>query len=196
MSEENPSYQQIRYNEYSKQRAELTKTTVELAGRYDQWILTLSAGALGLSVAFLEKIVPHPEPNTLFLLGLAWSCLIAGLFAGFVALQTAQYSALRQIEILDADYRTYLEELKKGNLENPVGDNPKLNNRFNAYTDLLNKISAPAFVLGVIFLCVFAYANIPSVNPTPSLPPKVDVNVRFQNQPTPPEPSRTATNKP
>ena len=53
MSDGNLSYQQIRYNEYSKQRAELAKTNVDLGGRFDQWVLTLSAGGLGLSLAFL-----------------------------------------------------------------------------------------------------------------------------------------------
>ncbi len=195
MPDENLSYPQIRYSEYSKQRADLAKTNVELGGRYDQWILTLSAGALGLSVAFLEKIAPHPEANTLFLLGLAWFFLIVGLFAGFLSLLTAHNSARRQIEILDAEYRHYLDELKKGGSENPVAEESKMTNKSAVATDILNKISAPAFVLGVMFLCAFAFANVPSVSPAPTIPPKVDVNVRLQNFPLS-EPSKVVTNKP
>src|ERR1035438_4775715 len=40
--------------------------------RYDQWILTLSGGALAISLTFLEKIAPEPTKWTLFLLGFSW----------------------------------------------------------------------------------------------------------------------------
>jgi hypothetical protein len=172
------SYQQLRYNEYSKQRGELFKTNVELGGPYDQWILTLSGGAIALSLAFLEKIASHPEPNTLFLLGLAWFFLMVALLTGLVSLLTAQYSALRQIEILDAEYREWREQGEQG----PMPKTPKPN-RYAGLTDILNRVSAPSFVLGVLFLCAFAYANIPSAPASAALPPKVDVNVRFQNAP-------------
>src|SRR6266566_334824 len=181
MSEGNLDYPQLRYNEYSKQRGDLFKTNVDLGGRYDQWILTLSAGALALSIGFLEKIAPRPAGNTLFLILLAWLFLILGLLAGFVSLLTAQYSAHRQIEILDEEYRQFritVEPRGEGasGQSAPPGKNP-----FIKITHMLNWISAPAFILGVIFLCCFAYSNIPVGNPQSVLPPKVDVNVTIQN---------------
>src|SRR5438309_11202790 len=109
MDEPKPDYSQIRYIEYSKLRGDLFKTNVELAGRYDQWILTLSSGALALSLAFLEKIASHPEPNTVFLIGLAWIFLVVAMLTGFLSLVTAQYSAGRQIEILDWEYKQHLK---------------------------------------------------------------------------------------
>src|SRR2546430_12783631 len=121
MSEEKPDYRQIRYNEYSKQRGDLAKTNVDLGGRFDQWILTLSAGGLGLSLAFLEKIAPRPQPNTLFLLALAWLFLSLGLLTGFVALLTSQYSAFRQIQILDEEWKEYIEASKKQSAEGAAG---------------------------------------------------------------------------
>jgi len=195
MSEEALSYQQIRYNEYSKQRSELAKTNVELGGRYDQWILTLSAGAIALSVAFLEKISPHPEPNTVFLIGLAWAALVVSLLGGFISLLTAQYSALRQIQILDEDYLEFRESAKQ-NIEGAAAtkEPPKRNN-YAEVTNVLNWVSAPAFVLGVIFFCLFAYANIPAGVGMSVLPTKVDVNVRLQNVPQS-EPGRGRTNTP
>jgi hypothetical protein len=198
MAEEPLSYPQIRYNQYSRQRGELSKTNVELGGRYDQWILTLSAGALGLSVAFLEKIAPHPEVNTIFLIGLAWVFLVVGLLSGLISLLTAQYSAAEQIQILDEEYREYLNHQQENKGENPVAKAPAGLNKYAQTTDYLNWISAPAFVIGVVFLCVFAYSNIPRKTPIPSLPvlpPQMDVNVKIQNLPLP-EPVKKGTNYP
>ena len=193
MSEQQPTYQQVRYNEYSKQRADLARTNVELGGRYDQWILTLSAGAIGLSLAFLEKIAPHPEPNTLFLIGLSWFFLIIGLLAGFISLLTAQYSATRQIEILDEEYREFTKTEAPPAAD--AGARPVPTNKYRSFTNVLNWISAPGFVLGVVFLCAFAYANLPAVAPTAQLPTKVDVNVKFQNVPPQLEPLKRGTNQ-
>jgi len=194
MSDGNPEYRQIRYDEYSKQRADLAKTNIDLAGRFDQWILTLSAGGLGLSLAFLEKIAPHPRPNTTFLLGIAWFFLALGLLAGLLSLLTAQYSALRQIDILDDEWKTFMANTGKDSKDAPVSEAARLN-KYTEYTHLLNCIAAPGFVLGVVFLCLFAYSNVPDANPTPLLPPKVDVNVTVQN-PTPVTNTSVNTNKP
>ncbi|MGH7969567.1 MAG: hypothetical protein ACREIC_12650 [Limisphaerales bacterium] len=179
MAEQPFNYEQTRYEQYSKERGELFKTNVELGGRYDQWILTLSAGAIGLSIAFLEKIAPHPEPNTIFILGFSWFWLLLALLSGFIALLTAQYSATKQIEFLDADYAAFRNAVKKGEETNLVREHKR--NRFSEVTNILNWISASTFVLGVLFLCVFAYSNMAGTSSVSGLPPKIDVNLRIQN---------------
>jgi hypothetical protein len=183
MADEQLNYAQNRYNEYSKQRGDLAKVNVELGGRYDQWILTLSGGSLLASITFLEKIAPHPAHNTIFVVGLAWLFLIVSLLTGFLSLLTAQYAAFRQIEILDAEYLEYLTNLKTNPEGSPVAKTSPQINKYSQITHYLNCISAPTFVIGVALLCVFAYLNIPTGETPAAVPQQVDVFVKFEKIP-------------
>jgi|ERR1041385_578675 hypothetical protein len=196
MGEEKIDYRQLRYAEYAKQRGELARSNVELSGRYDQWILTLSGGAVIASIAFLEKIAPHPSSNTVFLLGLAWLCLIVSLLSGFLSLLTAQYSAAHQIELLDADHaeRDQIDqEVAEGKARRSISASE---NKYNRLTHALNIASPVGLTAGISLLCLFAYANISSVATMPvPIPSKIEVNVRFDN-PMPPQTSITNVIKP
>ena len=49
---------------YLEERKDLVKAEQSMYERFDKAILTLSAGALGISITFINQIAPTPKPNT------------------------------------------------------------------------------------------------------------------------------------
>jgi hypothetical protein len=66
------------YQQYSSQREKLDAASIEAAGRYDKAVLTISTGALALSVTFIEKIASNPQHWTLFIPLCQDSCRLGG----------------------------------------------------------------------------------------------------------------------
>jgi len=129
---------------YLKMRDLYDKAELEVSGRYDQWILTLSGGALALSITFIEKIAPHPDIDTLFWLKVSWSCLILSLLTALISLVTSQ-SAIRE-------NRKEIDSAKEAKENHP--------RRFSSITNGLNWGSLILFIWGTIFLCVFSFKNL------------------------------------
>jgi len=133
---------------YIKTRQSYDEAELEVSGRYDKWILTLSGGALGLSITFIEKIANNPTPDTLFWLKFSWAFLVISLLTALLSLVTSQ-SAIR-------------ENRKELDSANSNGRAPSLSfpRWFSCLTNILNWGSLISFILGVIFLCVFSFKNV------------------------------------
>jgi len=129
-------------------RNSYNEAELEVSGRYDKYILTLSGGALGLSITFIEKIASNPTSDTLIWLKLSWGCLVVSLLAALLSLVTSQ-SAIRENR----------EELDSAHSENRA---PRLSfpRWFTYVTNALNWGALLLFILGVVFLCVFSFKNI------------------------------------
>lgn len=149
--EQDAEYVKIRYTSYQQQRKDLCAASLEVSGRYDQWILTLSGGALALSLGFLERIAPAPIAWTTVLIALAWGMLILALLTGFAAIFYSQKATDRQIEVLDHGFRSFLN----GKAGEP------LPNKYRKHTDRLTRTSLAMLGLGLVFLCIFAFFNLP-----------------------------------
>ena len=128
---------------YLSYRQSLDNAEVEVSGRYDKWILTLSGGALGLSITFLEKIAPTPNPETVWLLTFSWVLFVASILAALISLLTSQ-SAIREM---------------RNSLDN--GHDLKPSKCFGIITNFLNWASAFLFVLGAAAFCFFTLKNLP-----------------------------------
>lgn len=173
-------HRKLQYDSYCSQRAHLCAASLEVSGRYDQLITTLAGGALVLSIGFLEKIAPHPHANTKHLIGLAWASLIPSLVCGASSILASQYAIDRQLGILD-----------KENLpsEAKSSQEKKDKNRLVSFVHGLNVLSIITFVAGIIFLCLFAFKNLPPPPiPAPTISPQLPVQV--------PPPTRSSTVSP
>jgi len=133
---------------YIKIRQSYDEAELEVSGRYDKWILTLSGGALGLSITFIDKIAKNPTSDTLFWLKFSWGFLVIALLTALLSLVTSQ-SAIR-------------ENRKKLDSANSDERAPSLRfpRWFSCLTNILNWGSLISFILGVIFLCVFSFKNV------------------------------------
>ena len=126
--------------------------------RYDQWVLTLSGGALAISLTFLEKIAPEPATNTLWLLGLSWLAYILAILAGFFAIHYSREAIYREMEIAREDYDSFISTCTA---DAPSGDPPpKRENRHRSHVRISNITSRSCLALGTGLLCAFALTNL------------------------------------
>ena len=156
-------YKKDRYQAFILRRNSLIDQAFKTSERYDQWVLTLSGGALAVSLTFLEKIAPHPTPKTLICLGLAWLAFIVSLLSGFYAIYFSREALYREREIWDAVYdhftRTATEEKPEGR---PYTED---SNPASARVTRLSRTSTASLMIGTLLLCGFALANIPTASP-------------------------------
>ncbi|HXF81418.1 MAG TPA: hypothetical protein VNN19_01500 [bacterium] len=124
----------------------LIKADYEASQAYDKTVLTLAAGALGISFAFIKDIVPSPKPETMRLLLWGWSAFGFSLLATLISLLTSQF-ALRTAMVQYDQKRTS---------ERP-------GRWWSILTSGLSIASGLAFVIGVILLVFFATGNLGGV---------------------------------
>lgn len=140
--------EEIKYQTYINERSSLISAERESSQYFDKAILTLAAGALGLSLTFIDKIVPHPNPSTLCLLIIAWIFFCASVLSTLISFITSQFACRKQINILEKEF---------------FGNNSDKKDECNilgGVTAFLNIASISLFVLGVIFLIFFSAKNI------------------------------------
>jgi hypothetical protein len=157
-SDKYSEYLKERHGSYVDQRKRLDANALSVAEKYDQWILTIAGGALIFSLTFLEKIVADPVVWSLpFIVG-AWFCFVVSLLVGFLAIHFSAKGLVRQIEILDLEYKHFREtttpKLPQGESFQPI------KNLFSTYIRKCSQISLTALIIGSIFLCIFASINI------------------------------------
>ena len=134
-----------RYQAYLDERRLLVDGEVQVAARFDKSILSLSGGALLLSMTFIKDIV-HGSPKATWLLIVAWVLLGTAIGAMLVSLLTSQKAYRKQRDILD-------EQLDKADKEGVY-------NRWACATKWLNRASITLFLVGVVFLGYFTVMNM------------------------------------
>ena len=121
-------------------RDHLIKAQQTASRDFDKAIMTLSAGALGISLAFVHNVSLHPK----WIVGLAasWGFFALSLAFVVVSLLTSQAELDRYLARLDAGDRSH----------------------GFSWTELLNWLAGFAFLLGVVLLIIFAYENLKRVH--------------------------------
>lgn len=130
------------YQDYLDERKELVISERETACQFDKAILTLAAGALALSITFINYIAPTPKPSSICLLIIAWTFFGISILSTLISFLTSQAACRRQREILD-DKSTSGKNLAA------------------VWTNRLNYVSIFFFIVGVFFLIIFCAINLP-----------------------------------
>ncbi len=104
--------------------------------------MTLAAGALGLSIAFMKDIAA-PNADALPALGAAWFLFAVSLMVILVSFLTSQAGLLYQVDVID-------------------GRKPEVNpgGTYGRWTLRLNTAAAVTLVAGVLSLVLFAINNV------------------------------------
>ncbi|MDP9327893.1 MAG: hypothetical protein M3P10_06780 [Actinomycetota bacterium] len=108
---------------------------------FDKAIMTLAAGALGLSIAFVHNVAPKPEHTGW--LAAAWVGFSTSLLFILASFLTSQAALRIEMKVLSGER-----------------DDPKPGGRFGTGTFFLNLLSAAALLVGVVTLVVFALHNV------------------------------------
>jgi len=115
---------------------------------YDKTVLSLSAGALGVSFAFVRDIVgswPAQTPSWLFAAWVFWGLSVTSALFSFLCSQKALQKAIKQVDA--------------GQMYNK-----NLGGYRNKVTVLLNYTAGLCFFLGVITMIVFVAHNMQGQN--------------------------------
>ncbi len=131
------------YKLYLKERDSLIAMEVEGAKTYDKAILTFTSGAFGVSIAFLEKVVPKPFPNTLLWLGLSWLCFAASLIIIILSFLSSQRACRLQVRLT---YETIM-------------NNKTIKNYWSVATYFCNYASLVLLMMAFAFSGLFIYWN-------------------------------------
>jgi hypothetical protein len=126
-----------------KYRDWLVSADYETSNAYDQAVMTLSGGALAISITFIHDIAPSPHPGTLSWLGTAWCAFGASIASILISKLTSQW-ALRKAMRQTDDLTIYSHR--------PGGG-------FSYLTNGLGIFAGLAFLIGVSTLAVFAVLN-------------------------------------
>ena len=89
---------------YLEERKALVEAEGEASQSLDRALITISAGAFGLSLAFIVQVAP--EPKALWSLYLAWGGFIFSLLSILLSLLASQQGFRRARDILDKYYQT------------------------------------------------------------------------------------------
>lgn len=126
-----------RVDEQAEERKRLTNLHEKATDSFDRAVMTLSAGALGISLAFIHDVAPKPRHT--WVLGCAWFSFALSLLVILLSFLSSERAIVKMVAQLDEN----AEDIPRGRL-----------------TDLLNWFSAGAFVLGVVLLVIFAWLNL------------------------------------
>lgn len=144
-------YEKLKYQTYSEERKLLITTEQEQAKTFDKYILTLSAGALGLSLAFI-KIIKSINPGSEFWLVTSWVLFSFSTLSTLISFLTSQAACRKQVDILEASF--FPEDKKK-----EIGES----NHYSTATGILNITSIALLILGVSAFIIFATQNIKTI---------------------------------
>ncbi len=134
---------------YLEERKSLIEFKFEESRLFDKAILTLAAGALGLSLTFIRQIAPEPDPWTKPILVASWVSFWLSLLSTLISFLISQDACSKQIKILEEEYCN-------------ADDSPQQAPKLRDYPRMLNWASIGLFILGAILLIVFSAANLPS----------------------------------
>ncbi|SRR6266702_2920150 len=146
--------------EYLERRKVWEERYRESIGRYDQLVPWGAGGALLASVTFLEKIAPHPQAFTRWMLFASWATMLLALAASTASHYTSSRLFSCRVRLLDhrqksehapdeAEWRREWEQL---------------NRRvrwWGRVTAILNPLAGLALVAGAALLAAFAFYNAP-----------------------------------
>lgn len=120
-------------------RTKLWDISIKAYDDYDKAILSLSAGALGISVVFIKDIIGAGNLKLTILLGISWISWILSLVSVLISFYFSR--------------RFHEEAIDKMDNEEKCGGRSKC-------TELFNILSGALFVAGVVCFMIFAFINI------------------------------------
>ena len=135
--------------EFLEFRNSLIQISSNQIDQFDKLVTTLSGGALALSVTFLTDISPDPDPDTHAFVAYAWGAFILSILFTLCSHLLSHWATEYEVEKLDKRHRNREQEYDP-------------NNFYRLLVNIFNPCSAISFIVGVIYLVRFAYANLPS----------------------------------
>ena len=139
--------------ESTEYRNQLVQAREKAIGAYDRALLTLSGGALGLSLVYVNTLVGTDRPLWLWALIFSWFFWLSSLIMTLVSFYTS-FCALEKA----------IEDEDKAARGSPSPNEMHPGGWYSLCTYRLNLLSGVAFVMGAVSMLGFAIANIIAEN--------------------------------
>lgn len=125
-------------------RNQLLEWEQKIGDSYDKTLITLSGGALGLTITFIKNIIEENAIVCINLLLFSWGAWIVSLTSLLMALYFAQFAYRRTITQLDE--KTIYEQTPGGKFTNIVS--------------FCNAVGGIGFIVGVVAIVMFVSTNL------------------------------------
>lgn len=139
--------------EYISHRERLLAGEQYYARSYDKWLLTLSGGALALSMALCKDVVVGTPQGTGWLLA-SWVLFAAAILITLSCMLLSHGAHEKDVEILDQNYEKHEEDWQR---QVSVEQGAQWRRKAIGY---LNKASLVCFFAGLCLLAYFASLNM------------------------------------
>lgn len=165
--------------EWKEFRKSVFENKIKSEDDYEKYVTLISSGALGLSITFIEKIVPLNSAIEKWILILGWILLTITLFVSLLSHFFSRKYSEKTIEDIDNDIEY---ELISGNITSR-----------NKCLEVFNFSTISTLFLGIISIVIFVSINIyimnnnPNTKPTPNQQPKPLTEERGRTIPKPPQ---------
>ena len=133
------------YENYLETRKDYNIQKKEQIHEYAKYLMLVSCGVFGVSFLFIEKMIIPPIKVKYFLL-LSWISFSLTIVAIILSFIISSKGFDTEIQILD---------LQQKNSQNKVPDNI-----YDFLVPWLNGFAFGAFILGFVYLFIFAYINL------------------------------------
>jgi len=144
----NDDDQKHRREVYANTRKDLLDRQLSNSEKFDNAILTLSTGALAISLAFIKDIVPLKMAQNLWLLTASWWLFGFSIISTLVSFAASQLGISRQLKYAEEYYLNKRDEyLEKRNY-------PAI------LTEFLNYSSGILFIAAIIVTICFVSSNL------------------------------------
>ena len=133
---------------YSETRNDLLTRQLSNSEKLDGAILTLSTAALGVSIAFIDNVVPLEKAQNIILLKISWCLFGLSVVSTLISFIASQIGIKTQLIYAEKYYLNKKQEY----LTKP--------NKAAKLTDFLNYSSATLFILALLFTILFVILNL------------------------------------
>jgi hypothetical protein len=142
-NQEDQEYQERK--EFLDERRFLIENEIREAASFDKYLLTISTGALAISITFMGQIRSTLNPMWLFMA--FWISILITISAVVLSFKFSSNAWKRQRDILEEEYIT-------------GENNSEANNAWTRAMKILNWVGLCSFILGIISLLVLSILNV------------------------------------
>ena len=149
----------LSHDEYLKQRESIVAAYISSINEYDRLVTWASAGALGLSISFLEKFGTNADRSTAWILAAGWG-LLSGAFA--FSLWSQYFSSrLHSWKRRELDHCQLPLNERSESWTGKAARLQIIGRLYGIGTRWLTFISGVALVGGIVTIASFAFLNAP-----------------------------------